>query len=694
MKLHQFLIFFLLIPFMQHAQNQPKAEKKEHFLTKHGHQRNDSYFWMNQRDSKEVLDYIAQENNFSKAYFENSSQLQAKLLQEFESRINPNEVFPPFKIHGLEFQIKHVENKDYSVLYVKEKDKQVVFFDENQRAEGKEFYDRSALYLSPNNNYLAISEDFIGRRKYTISIRNEKTKKFIKDKINDTDGSLVWANDNKTIFYVKKDLQTLREYQVYKHVIGTESSEDKLIYEEKDEKFAVYISKTQSEKYVLIHSESTSTNEILYFDAAEPNDTPKIVIPRKKGHLYEFSDHDNGYYILSNQDAPNKKVMFLKDLKNVNDLKEIIPHNSKKLIEEMIVLKTHIILTTRENGLEQIDLIDLQNNKIEKINMNEDSYSLTLNNIYEYNPESILYTYNSLTTPYTEYRYNLKTKKTEISFQRKLLDQTFKPENYTTKRVWATANDGTKIPISIVYKNGTVLKNAPLLLYGYGSYGVTITPNFNPYNISILDRGFVFAIAHIRGGKYLGEEWYEDGKFQKKKNTFTDFINAAEHLGLHEYCDPNKIYAEGGSAGGLLMGAITNMAPYLWKGVIAQVPFVDVVTTMLDESIPLTVGEYEEWGNPNEEDFYWYMLSYSPYDQVKKMDYPALFISTGYHDSQVQYWEPLKWIAKIREFRTNNNPLILDCNMDAGHGGGSGRTNSRIEIAKEFSFILGLEGFK
>jgi oligopeptidase B len=358
----------------------------------------------------------------------------------------------------------------------------------------------------------------------------------------------------------------------------------------------------------------------------------------------------------------------------------------------MLVLKNFVITEIRTNGLRKVNILNLKTNTSENIAFDEETYYTGLSFNDEYESNYLFYSYNSMTTPSTVYKYDLNTDSQEIWFRKELLDKKFKPDDYTSMRIWAIANDGSKIPISLVYKKGTDLSKAPCLLYGYGSYGYTLPDVFSATRLSLLDRGFVYAVAHIRGSKYMGEHWYENGKFLKKKNTFTDFINAAEYLGMKGYCDKDKIYAQGGSAGGLLMGAVVNMAPYLWKGVIAQVPFVDVVTTMLDESIPLTVGEYEEWGNPNEEEYYYYMLNYSPYDNVKAMDYPAIFVTTGYHDSQVQYWEPMKWVAKMRELRTNDKPLIFDCNLDAGHGGGSGRTQERKETAKEYAFILHLEG--
>lgn len=690
-----FLTGILLIMNEMTAQQEPAAPKHDTILTTHGKERPDPYFWMNRRDSKEVLDYIHAENGYSEAYFKRLEGLQNRLLQEFEQRIDPNEVSPPYVVQGLEFQSKHSEGKDYEDVYVRVNGKQVLFFSENERARGKRFYELADWSLSPDKKMLAFSEDHLGRRKYTIFFRDEKTKKILKEQIKDTDGSLLWANDNKTLFYVKKDPQTLREYRVFSHVMGTDPKSDKLVFEEKDERFSISVEKSVTQKYIVITSESSTTTEQLLINADRPELGCKVFLPRKAGHLYEVADHENGFYVLSNEQAANRQVLFYKTWPASSDKGEIVQaHDPELLLSEMLVLRDYIVLETRFNGLEEIRLIRLRDGEKSTISIPEETYSLKLWYNDQYNAPHIYYHYNSMTTPVTLFRYELESRSAKEFFVQKTIDPAFSPGNYESKRVWAAANDGTLIPVSLVYRKGTHLEKAPLLLYGYGSYGVTIPASFSYTRLSLLDRGFVYAIAHVRGGKYLGENWYENGKFLKKKNTFTDFINCAEFLGEKGYCDPGRIYAQGGSAGGLLMGAVTNMAPHLWKGVIAQVPFVDVVSTMLDESIPLTVGEYEEWGNPNEEVYFDYMLSYSPFDNIRKMDYPALFITTGYHDSQVQYWEPLKWIARLREYRTNANPLLLDCNMDAGHGGGSGRSSERSEVAKGYSFILDLEGIE
>jgi oligopeptidase B len=677
-----------------HSQNSvKKAVKIPHDLSIHGHQRTDNYFWMKERDSKEVLEFLGQENKNAEAYFAPLQGLVTSLMTEFDQRINPNEISAPFILNGKKYQVRNEEKLDYQKVILIEKDKETVYFDENLRAKNNSFYELADWSPSPDNTLLAVSEDLVGRRKYDISIRINKTGKFLSDKIKETSGTIVWANDNKTIFYIKKDPQTLREFQVYRHEIGTDASKDVLVFEEKDEKFSVGIGNSKTKKLILIYSYSSTTSEEQWIDANNPSTLPTIFIPRSAGHIYEISDHTNGFYILSNDDAVNKKVCFSSTPpKSIAECVEFIAHDPEVLIESISCFKDFLLLEERKNGLLKLKLKNLKDGVENYISFNEETYYVGLGLNDDINATSIFYNYNSMTTPASVYQYNLVSGEQTLWFRKALIDTNFLPENYASQRIWATANDGTKIPISMVYKKGIELSKAPCLLYGYGSYGYTLPDVFSATRLSLLDRGFVFAVAHIRGSKYMGEEWYENGKFQQKINTFTDFINAAEFMGHMGYCDKDKIYAQGGSAGGLLMGAVTNMAPYLWKGIVSQVPFVDVVTTMLDETIPLTTSEWEEWGNPNDPEFYYYMLKYSPYDNIHTMDYPSMYITTGYHDSQVQYWEPSKYVAKLRELKTDAKPLIFECNMDAGHGGGSGRTSERMEIAKVYAFILGLEG--
>lgn len=683
-------------PFIVNAQTPltaPVAKEIPKELIKHNHVRNDPYFWMNERDSKPVLDYIAEENNYSKAFFDQKQGLINTFLNEFESRINPEETSAPLEIQGKTYQWRQIKDQDYRQLILIEKGKETVFFDENAASKGTEYYALGDLSLSPNNELTAFSEDKIGRRNYTISFRENKSGKILKEQIKNTDGSIVWANDNKTIFYVKKDPTTLREFQIYKHVLGTSSSKDELIFEEKDERFSVYLSKTLDKKYILINVVSTTTSEIWLIPADKPQEKTVCFLKREKDHLYEISHHESGFYILTNKQSPNRKLVFSESVPtSIESCKTLIAHNPEVYLDEVMAFKSFIAVQSRKMGKTEIAVGSLDASNFSTISMPEEVYELGFSFMDDYDVQTIHYSYTSFTNPSSIYKYAVDRKSSELVFQKKLIDPNFSPDHYMSKRVWATANDGQKIPVSLVYKKGIDLSKAPLLLYGYGSYGVTIPTTFSATRLSLLDRGFVFAIAHIRGGKFLGEEWYQNGKLNHKRNTFTDFINAAEWLSMQGYCDPNAIYAEGGSAGGLLMGAVTNMAPYLFKGVIAQVPFVDVMSTMLDESIPLTVGEYEEWGNPNIEEDYWYMLSYSPYDHIRKLDYPAMLITTGYHDSQVQYWEPLKWVAKLRKNQTGTAPIIFDCTMSAGHGGGSGRSTERLEVAKEFAFLCYIQG--
>jgi oligopeptidase B len=670
---------------------EPVAPRKDQMLEKHGHQRNDPYYWMRERDTQPVLDYLHAENAYAEAYFKALNPLVTDLLAEFEQRIDPNETSAPFVLNGYQYQTRNVEGLDYQQIFRYEMDgKAVLFFDENERAKGKSFYELAGWAPSPNNQILAVCEDFKGRRKYEIRFRTNG--KYLKDVLTETSGGLVWANDNKTVYYSKKDPETLREYLIYRHIIGTPQSSDELVYEEKDDKFSVGIGKTLTGKYIQIYSYSSTTSEVLLLDADQAKALPQVFLPRKAGHIYEVEHHENGFYILTNDNAINNRILFSKSLpSNLLACQEIIAHDAKVLLEGLSVFKDFMLIEERNNGLLKLKLKGIEDGNESYIDVDGETYYLGLAVNDDYNASKLYYVFNSLTTPSRVYTYDLKTKQRDIFFEKKLKDPNFTPDNYVSERVWATANDGTQIPVSIVYKKGTVLAKAPLLLYAYGSYGYTLPDVFSPTRLSLLDRGFVFATAHIRGCKYLGEDWYQNGKFDKKTNTFTDFINAAEFLGHMGYCDPAHIYANGGSAGGLLMGAISNMAPYLFKGIVSEVPFVDVVTTMLDESIPLTTGEYEEWGNPNDPHYYYYLLKYSPYDNLHAMDYPAMYVTSGYHDSQVQYWEPAKYVAKLRALRTNKEALVFECNMDAGHGGGSGRSVERLERAKVLAFIIGLE---
>ncbi len=673
-------------------QNLPSAPVKNKILTKFGHERVDPYYWMNERDSKKVLDYIDQENKYCETYFSGLKPLVDTLIDELEGRIDPNEQKAPFWYNGKLYQSRNEAGMEYEKIYQIKDERAILFFDENERAKGQSFYDLADWEVSPNNKYLAVAEDFKGRRKNTISIRKNKNGDYLDDRIENCNGDILWSNDNKTIYYIKKDPQTLREYQVYRHKIGTAHSEDVLVYQENDEKYSVYFSKSKTGDYIFINCYSSLTSETLWLDANNPNSVPQIFLKRKQGHLYSVTHHENGFYITSNDNAPNFKILFARTIpKSLSQCQVFQKTSEETYINGISPFQEFLVIQERIKGLNRIKIYPFESKETKYIEFDEDTYYLGLAMNDDYKSSTLYYTYNSMTTPSSIYAYDMFTGKQNLWYQKKIMDPEFDTKNYTSERIWARANDGTEVPISLVYKKGTDLKTAPLLLYGYGSYGITIPDVFSVSRLSLLNRGFVYAVAHIRGGKYMGEHWYENGKFMKKINTFTDFIDAAEYLGHMGYCDSKRIYAQGGSAGGLLMGAVTNMAPYLWKGVVSQVPFVDVLTTMLDETIPLTTSEYEEWGNPNNKDYYYYLLKYSPYDNIKRMAYPAMYITTGYHDSQVQYWEPLKYVAKMRDYKTDGNPFLFDCNMDAGHGGGSGISNERKETAKVYAFILGME---
>ena len=669
---------------------EPIAPIETHVLSEHGHTRIDPYFWMNQRDSPEVLKNLQEENDYCSQYFEPIKGLVDGLVKEFDERIDPNDVSAPFILQGITYQVRQIEGKDYQQIVRIIGETESVFLDENERADGHSFYELADWSPSMDDQFLAISEDFIGRRKYQIRFRNNRTGEFLTDLIEDTDGSIVWANNHQTVFYIKKDPETLREYQVFRHRLGTDSSEDQLVFQEDDERYYVSISKSLTDKYMMIHCFSSLTSEVSLVDAEQPETAAQVFLPRQQGHLYEIAHHESGFYILSNDKAPNKKILFSQDFPvNLENCEELVGHDASILIEGINAFQDFLLIEERQNGLRKFKIKTETSERY--ISFDEECYFLGLGVNDAYETKRLFYTYNSLTTPSSVFTYDIASGEKKLWFQKRLLDPNFQSADYQSERVWAVANDGAKIPVSLVYKKGIDRATAPCLIYGYGSYGYTLPDTFSATRISLLNRGFVFAMAHIRGSKYMGEHWYEDGKFTKKINTFTDFINAAEHLGRYHYCDSERIYAQGGSAGGLLMGAVTNMAPQLWKGIVSQVPFVDVVTTMLDVSIPLTTGEWEEWGNPQELEFYHNMLTYSPYDNLRKVNYPAIFVTTGYHDSQVQYWEPMKYVAKLRALRTNENPLVFECNMDAGHGGGSGRSSERLEIAKVYAFILDLE---
>ena len=678
----------------------PKAKIIPKKLKKHNEIRIDNYFWLNDRENPEVIDYLNQENAYYESMTAHTKDFQKELFEEMKGRIKEDDQSVPYLYNGYYYITRFEKGQDYPIYSRKKgslEAKEEILFDCNELAKGHSFFQLGGLSVSPDNRFASFGTDMVGRRIYTIKIKNLETNEILSDTIENTTGGSVWANDNQTLFYTRQDKVTLRADTIYKHKLGTDAKDDVLVYEEKDETFNVSVGKEKSKKYIVIGAESTMTTEYRILNSDTPDAVFKVFQPRVRGLEYSISHFGDSFYILTNKDkATNFKLM--KTPENATEKKhwkEVIPHRESVLIEDIEIFRNYLVVEERANGLNHIRIMPWNGEEEYYLPFGSETYNAYTTTNVDFDTDVLRYSYQSLATPSSVIDFNMKTKSKEIKKEQAVLGGKFDKNNYIEKRIWATAKDGTQIPISLVYhkdlkKDGT----NPLLLYAYGSYGVTMEPYFSTTRLTLLDRGFIFAIAHIRGGEDLGRQWYEDGKLLKKKNTFTDFIDCSQFLIQEKYTSPAHLYAEGGSAGGLLMGAIINMAPELYHGVIAQVPFVDVVTTMLDDSIPLTTGEYDEWGNPNTKKYYDYMLSYSPYDNVKKQVYPNMYVSTGLHDSQVQYWEPAKWVAKLRTHKKGDAVLYLNTNMDAGHGGASGRFEAIKELAKEYAFLLDLEKIK
>jgi oligopeptidase B len=671
----------------------PSAKKNEHLLVTHNHSRNDEYYWMNQRDSEEVVDYLEQENTYAKEYFKDSEDLQQKIYDEILGRIDQKEESVPYFYSGYFYYSRFEEGKEYPI-YCRKKEsletEEEILLNVNILAEGKAYCSVANVEVSDDQKYVVYSVDFISRRQYDIYFKNRLTGEIEKIIVTNTSGEFVMAKDSRTIFFTKKD-EALRPYQAYRYSIGKEESSQELVFQEDDEMFVLGVSKSKTDKYIFVSSNSTLTSEYHIVSADQPYNALKVFSSREKKIEYSLHHGAGKFYILTNWNAVNFKLMECDEVAtDKSQWKEVIPHKDDVLIQDIEAFSNYLVVDERINGLSQFRVIDLKSDKSYHVDFGEPAYAVGMYANYEFNSEVLRYHFSSLKTPTTTIDIDLGTQKKEIKKVQKVIGG-HQSDNYITERIWAKARDGKQIPMSVVYARGTKLDGTqPTLLYGYGSYGIIVDPQFSVARLSLLDRGFIYVIAHIRGGQDLGRQWYEDGKFLKKKNTFYDFIDCAEHLIQNKYASPQTLFAMGGSAGGMLMGGVANMRPDLFKGIVAQVPFVDVVTTMLDDSIPLTVGEYEEWGNPNEEEYYHYMLSYSPYDNVEAKNYPAILVLTGYHDSQVQYWEPAKWVAKLRDLKTNNEPLVFKCNMDTGHGGASGRYQRFKEIALEYAFLLTL----
>lgn len=675
----------------------PIAKKINKELKTNDNTRNDPYFWMSERDNADAIKYLNDENAFTKSVLKNTEKLQEDLFEEITSKIKKDDSSVPYKLGGYYYFVKYEGEKEHPIFCRKHNldAEDEIILDVNKFAKGKSYYEAGGLSISTNDQILAFGEDTLSRRIYTIRFVDLTTGKLLTDKIKGVSEKAVWAKDNKTVFYVKKDKQTLREFQVYKHVLGTHQKEDKLVFEENDELFSVGIGKLKSKKEIVIHSSSTTTDEYRLLSADKPNEDFRLFLPREAGHEYSLEHAAGYYYILTNKNALNFKLMRCNESDNsLINWVDVVPHRENVLIEDIEIFEKFLVVDEKENGLNRLRIMSADGSSDQFLNIEEETYSIYVGTNFGYETDILRYGYNSMTTPASVIDYNMVTGEKTLLKQEEILGGHV-PSNYITERIWGTSHDGEKIPMSLVYKKGFKKDgNAPVLLYGYGSYGHTIDPSFSISRLSLLNRGFAFAIAHVRGSEYLGRNWYEEGKMLNKKNTFYDFIACGEKLVEDGFTNPKHLYAYGGSAGGLLIGAVVNMKPDLFNGAIAAVPFVDVVTTMLDESIPLTVGEYEEWGNPNETKYYNYMKSYSPYDQVVAQDYPNILVTAGYHDSQVQYWEPAKWVAKLRNLKTDTNQLLLFTNMEFGHSGSSGRFESLKEVALEYAFLLQLEGIE
>ncbi len=673
------------------------AKKVPKELITHGHTRVDNYYWLNERENPEVIKYLEAENEYTEAVMKHTEPLQGKLYEEIKSKIKQNDESVPYKKDGYYYYQRYEAGKEYPLVCRKEGNldaEEEVMLNVNEMADGYEFYALGGASVSKDNKLLAFGVDTLSRRKYTIYFKNLETGEILKDAIPLTTGGAVWANDNKTVYYTLKDEITLRSEKIMKHTLGTPVEDDEVVFFEDDETFSVFIYKTKSQDYLIIGSESTLTSEYRYLDANHPEGDFNIIQPRIRELEYSVDQAGDYFYIRTNLDAQNFRLMrtSVKATEKEN-WEEIIPHRSDVYLSDYDVFKDYLVLTERKEGINQLRIMPWKGDEY-YIDFDEEVYTVSSNVNLDFDTDIFRFSYTSLTTPNSIFDFNMKTKERTLLKEDEVLGG-FDKNDYVTKRIYATAGDGAKIPISLVYKKGFQKDgNAPTLLYGYGSYGYTRDPSFSVSRLPLLDRGFVYAIAHIRGSQINGRAWYEDGKLLNKMNTFTDFNDCAQFLIDDGYTNSDKLFAMGGSAGGLLVGACINLRPDLYKGVVAAVPFVDVVTTMLDESIPLTTSEFDEWGNPKDEKYYYYMLSYSPYDNVEAKDYPALLVTTGLHDSQVQYWEPAKWVAKLRDLKTDDNPLIFHINMDYGHGGASGRFEWIKETALEYAFIFDQIGIK
>ena len=676
----------------------PMAEKIPFQLKIHNDIRIDDYYWMRDRENPEVIDYLERENDYFKKMTAATAPFREELFEELRGRIKEQDESVPYFYNGYWYITRYEENLQYPI-YIRKKDtltaQDEILFDANEMAKGHDYFRIVGINVSPDNTKATFGIDTESRRKYTLYVKDLITGKTLPTAIPNTTGGTAWASDNSHFFYVHKNPETLRSETIYRHNILAPSASDVKIFHEEDETFSVYVRESKSHEYIYISSYSTLTTEHQFIAADSPLDTFKTIQPRTRGLEYEISQYQDHFYILHNGDgATNYKISKTKISETEKEYwVDVLPYRPEVLLEDFEIFQDHWVITERSKGLTQLRIKSWDESEDYYLPVDGETYTLYGSYNPSFDTSLFRYGYTSLRTPNSIYEFDMATQSNTLLKQQEVMDADFDPANYVEKRIWATAQDGVQIPVSFIHhKNTSLTSETPFLLYAYGSYGSTINPSFSSTRLSLLNRGFAFGIAHIRGSEYMGRQWYEGGKMLKKKNTFTDFVDVSRFLIESGMTSANHLHALGGSAGGLLMGVVVNLAPELYRSVTAAVPFVDVVTTMLDESIPLTTSEYDEWGNPNDKEYYDYMLSYSPYDNVTAQKYPNMLITTGLHDSQVQYWEPAKWAAKLRSMKTDQNVLFLDTNMEAGHGGASGRFDALKETAKEYAFILQLEG--
>jgi oligopeptidase B len=671
----------------------PDVERKTQNLEKHGDVREDHYYWLNDRENPDVIDYLNRENDYTREVLKPTEAFQEELYEEIVGRIPKDDQSVPYQLRGYWYYTRYEKDLEYPIYCRKEgslEAEEEVILNVNEMAEGFDYYQVVGLSVSPDNQKISFGVDTVSRRIYSIYVKDLSSGEMLENVIPNTTGGSTWAADNTTLFYSMKD-ETLRPYQIRKHKLGSHVSEDVIVFQEDDPTFAAYVYKSKSQDFIFIGSSSTMSDEYRFVPADQPDAEFRILQPRERGLEYRVAHFEDNFYIVTNEGGATNFKLMKTDISNTEkeNWKEVIPHREDVLLEGIEIFSDHLVVEERSNGLNRIRIMQWSGEE-HYVEFPEETYTAGTSVNPEFETNLLRFVYSSLTTPTSVIEYDMNSREREVLKVQEVVGG-HNPEDYASERVWATADDGTKIPISLVYKKDLYKKGEnPCLIYGYGSYGITVDPSFSSTRLSLLDRGFVFAIAHIRGGQYMGRQWYEDGKLLDKKNTFTDFIACSKYLKGEGYSAPDKLFAMGGSAGGLLMGAVVNMAGDEYLGVIAAVPFVDVVTTMLDESIPLTTGEYDEWGNPNDEAFYYYIKSYSPYDNVTAKDYPNMLVTTGLHDSQVQYWEPAKWVALLRDLKTDNRQLLLHTNMETGHSGASGRFKRHKETAMEYAWMFSL----